>query len=47
MNRKDKMTYSDDYIISSMDELIEVINDMGFVPFFENEIGGGFPGGAY
>ncbi len=31
MNRKDKMTYSDDYIISSMDELIEVINDLGFV----------------
>lgn len=38
-NTKD-MTYSDDFVISSMDELIELINDMGFVPFFENEIGG-------
>ena len=35
-NTKD-MTYSDDFVISSMDELIELINDMGFVPFFENE----------
>ena len=34
------MTYSDDFEISSMDELIDLINNMGFVPFFENEIEG-------
>jgi len=31
-NSKD-MTYSDDFVISSMDELIELIYDLGFVPF--------------
>ncbi|MBP3803971.1 MAG: hypothetical protein J6I76_08745 [Oribacterium sp.] len=34
------MTYSDDFQISSMEELIELINEVGFVPFFSNEIEG-------
>ena len=34
------MTFSDDFTIGSMDELINIINEMGFVPFFANEIEG-------
>ena len=34
------MTFFDDFIISSMDELIWAIEEFGFVPFFENEIKG-------
>ena len=34
------MTFSDDFTIGSMEELIEVIDELGFVPFFENEIEG-------
>ena len=34
------MTYMDDFVIASMDDLIEVIDELGFVPFFENEIEG-------
>lgn len=34
------MTFSDDFTISSMEELIDVIDELGFVPFFENEIEG-------
>lgn len=34
------MTYFDDFTISSMDDLIDAINEFGFVPFFENEIEG-------
>jgi len=32
------VTFSDDFIISSKEELIEIINEFGFVPFFRNEI---------
>lgn len=32
------MTFSDDFTIGSMDELIEVIDELGFVPFFANGI---------
>ncbi len=34
------MTFSDDFTIGSMDELIEAIDRLGFVPFFMNEIEG-------
>ncbi len=34
------MTFSDDFEISSMEELIELIDEVGFVPFFANEIEG-------
>ena len=34
------MTFSDDFEISSMEELIELIDEVGFVPFFSNEIEG-------
>ena len=34
------MTFSDDFEISSMEELIELIDEAGFVPFFSNEIQG-------
>ncbi|SEL43320.1 MULTISPECIES: AlkZ-related protein [unclassified Butyrivibrio] len=34
------MTFSDDFVISSMDDLMAIIDEMGFVPFFENEIEG-------
>ena len=34
------MTVFDDFKIDSMDDLIRLIDDVGFVPFFENEIEG-------
>ncbi len=34
------MTFSDDFTIGSMEGLIDVIDEMGFVPFFANEIEG-------
>ena len=34
------MTFSDDFTIGSKQELIEVIEKLGFVPFFANEIPG-------
>ncbi|MBR6403677.1 MAG: hypothetical protein IKS48_09875 [Eubacterium sp.] len=34
------MTYFDDFLVDSMDELIDMINGLGFVPFFENDIEG-------
>jgi len=34
------MTFSDDFEIGSMEELIELIDEVGFVPFFANEIEG-------
>ena len=34
------MTFLDDFEISSMEELIELIDEVGFVPFFSNEIKG-------
>ena len=34
------MTFSDDFKIGSMNELMEVIDELGFVPFFINEIEG-------
>lgn len=34
------MTFSENFTIGSMDELIEVIDRLGFVPFFMNEIEG-------
>lgn len=34
------MTYSDDFIVSSRQGLMELIDKIGFVPFFENEIEG-------
>ena len=34
------MTFSDDFKIGSMQELIDLIEDVGFVPFFINEIEG-------
>ncbi len=34
------MTYSDDFKIGSMKELMELIDEMGFVPFFTNDIPG-------
>ncbi len=34
------MTFSDDFRIGSMNELIDAINELGFVPFFVNEIEG-------
>jgi hypothetical protein len=34
------MTFFDDFEIDSMEELIRLIDEVGFVPFFENEIEG-------
>lgn len=34
------MTFFDDFVIDSLDDLINLIEDVGFVPFFENEIEG-------
>ena len=34
------MTYLDEFEIDSMDDLISLIDELGFVPFFENEIEG-------
>ena len=34
------MTFSDDFKIGSMNELMDVIDELGFVPFFINEIEG-------
>ena len=34
------MTYSDNFKIGSMDELIKLIDTVGFDPFFTNEIDG-------
>ena len=34
------MTFSDDFKIASMQNLIDAINELGFVPFFANEIEG-------
>ena len=34
------MTFLEDFVIDSMDDLIAVIDELGFVPFFENEIEG-------
>lgn len=34
------MTFSDDFTIGAMEELADVINELGFVPFFKNEIEG-------
>ncbi len=34
------MTYSDNFLISSMEDLINIINTLGFVPFFANDIEG-------
>ena len=31
-----EMTFSDDFMIGSMQELIDVIDEMGSVPFFTN-----------
>ncbi len=33
-------TFADDFVIESMDELKTLIDEVGFVPFFENEIEG-------
>lgn len=34
------MTYFDDFVINSMEDLITLIREVGFVPFFSNEIEG-------
>lgn len=34
------MTYADDFTIGSQEEMIQLIDEMGFVPFFDNEIEG-------
>ena len=34
------MTFFDDFKIDSIEDLINVINELGFVPFFENDIEG-------
>ena len=34
------MTFFDDFEIDSMEDLIRLIDEVGFVPFFENEIEG-------
>ena len=34
------MTFSEDFTINSMKDLMDIINELGFVPFFENEIEG-------
>ena len=34
------LTYFDNFTFDSMEELIELIDELGFVPFFENEIEG-------
>ncbi len=35
-----KMTFSDDFTIGTKQELMDLIDEMGFVPFFDNEIDG-------
>ncbi len=40
MNRMITMTFSDEFTIGSMQELIKIIKETGFVPFFANEIEG-------
>ena len=35
-----KLTYNDDFVIGSMDDLIDAIGEFGFVPFFANSIDG-------
>ena len=34
------MTFFDDFMIDSMDDLVDLIREVGFVPFFSNEIEG-------
>ena len=34
------MTFADDFVIKSMNDLTALIDEVGFVPFFENEIEG-------
>ena len=34
------MTFSDDFTIGSIQELLNIIDELGFVPFFKNEIEG-------
>ena len=34
------MTFFDDFVINSMEDLIDLIREVGFVPFFSNEIEG-------
>ena len=34
------MTFFDDFVINSMEDLITLIREVGFVPFFSNEIEG-------
>ena len=34
------MTFFDDFVIDSMEDLVDLIRDVGFVPFFSNEIEG-------
>ncbi len=34
------MNYNDDFVIRSMEDLMQLIREVGFVPFFENEIPG-------
>ena len=34
------MTFSDEFLIGTKKELMELIDDVGFVPFFQNEIDG-------
>lgn len=34
------MTFFDDFVIDSMDDLMDLIREVGFVPFFSNEIEG-------
>ena len=34
------MTFSDDFKIRSMQDLMDLIDEVGFVPFFANEIEG-------
>ncbi len=35
-----EMTFSDDFTIGTKQELMDLIDEMGFVPFFDNEIDG-------
>ena len=38
--KKKGLTYSDKFRIGSMQDLIDLIGEVGFVPFFANEIEG-------
>ncbi len=38
--QREKLTFSDNFKISSMEELMDLIDTVGFVPFFTNEIDG-------